>query len=124
MPGRGQSSGQSLGSALPQLLALVVAARSVAYTEGMASTDHTVHLATRTYERLEAEARRRHSAVDEVADELLYEQLPGASPDLGEVRQALDQLAQIRARGGQGVDAVALVREGRDELDRRTLPAE
>ncbi len=42
----------------------------------MASTDHTVRLATRTYERLEAEAQRRHRAVDEVADELLGERLP------------------------------------------------
>lgn len=90
----------------------------------MASTDYTVRLATRTYERLEAEAQRRHRAVDEVADELLGEWLPDAAPDLGRVRQALDQLARLRGRAGGDVDAVTLVREGRDELDRRISPAE
>ncbi len=90
----------------------------------MASVDHSVRLATRTYERLEAEAQRRHRAVDEVADELLGERLPDAPPDLRRVRQALDQLARLRARTGAGVDAVTLVHEGRDELDRRISPAE
>lgn len=90
----------------------------------MASTNHSVHLATRTYERLEAEAHRRHRAVDEVADELLGEQLPHAAPDLARVRQALDKLARLRARTGGGLDAVALVHEGRDELNHRISPAE
>jgi len=90
----------------------------------MASTDHTVRLAARTYERLEAEAQRRHRAVDEVVDEILGERLPDAAPDLGRARQALDQLARLRARAGGGVDAVALVREGRDELDRRISSAD
>jgi hypothetical protein len=106
------------------LLAQQRVGRSVAYTWNMASMDHTVRLATRTYERLEAEARRRRSAVDDVADELLAERLPEPAPDLERARQALDQLAWIRARRGRGVDAVALVREGRDELDRRTLSPE
>lgn len=83
-----------------------------------------MHLATRTYERLEAEAQRRHRAVDEVADELLGERLPEAAPDLGRVRQALDQLAGVRARVGKGVEAVTLVNEGREELDRRSTSTE
>jgi hypothetical protein len=83
-----------------------------------------VRLATGIYERLEAEAQRRHRAVDEVADELLGERLPDAVPDLGRVRQALDQLAGLRARGGGDVDAVALVSEGREELAHRIPLAE
>jgi hypothetical protein len=90
----------------------------------MASTNRSVYLATRTYERLEAEAHRRHRAVDEVADELLRERLTDAATDLGRVRQALDKLARLRARAGGSVDAVALVHEGRDELDHRISPAE
>jgi hypothetical protein len=90
----------------------------------MASINHSVHLGMRTYERLEAEAHRRHRAVDEVADELLGERLPYAAPDLARVRQALDKLARLRARTGGNLDSVALVHEGRDELDHRISPAE
>jgi hypothetical protein len=89
------------------------------YTLSMATADHTIRLASGTYERLLAEAARRHQAADEIADELLGEQLPQAMGDRTRAHNALDRLAALRARVGGGVDAVALVREGRDELDRR-----
>jgi hypothetical protein len=94
------------------------------YTLGMAATDRTVRLANGTYERLRAEAVRRRRPADEIADEMLGEQLPRAVGDRARVRSALDRLAAIRARVGGGVDAVALVREGRDELDRRIASGE
>lgn len=90
----------------------------------MAATDHTIRLASSTYERLRAEAARRHQAVDEIADELLDEQLPQAIVDRERTQHALDHLAALRARVGRGVDAVALVREGREELDRRIPSSE
>jgi hypothetical protein len=86
----------------------------------MATTDHTIRLASGTFERLQAEAARRHRAVDEIADELLGEQLPRVTVDRERAQGALGRLAALRARVGGDVDAVALVREGRDELDRRT----
>ncbi len=94
------------------------------YTLSMATADHTIRLASGTYERLLAEAARRHQAADEIADELLGEQLPRAMVDRTRAHNALDRLAAIRARVGGGVDAVALVREGRDELDRRIPSSE
>jgi hypothetical protein len=85
----------------------------------MATTDHTIRLASSTYERLQAEAARRHRAIDEIADELLGEQLPRAIVDRERARSALDSLAALRTRIGGSIDAVALVREGREELDQR-----
>jgi hypothetical protein len=85
----------------------------------MVATGYTIRLASDTYERLRAEAERRHQAVDEIADELLGEQLPQAIANRERAQSALDRLAAIRTRVGDGVDAVALVREGRDELDQR-----
>lgn len=88
----------------------------------MATADHTIRLASGTYERLQAEAKRRHRGIDEIAGELLDEQLPSPATDRERARSALDRLAALRTRIGHGVDAVALVRESREELDRR-IPA-
>jgi hypothetical protein len=90
----------------------------------MATPDHTIRLASGTYERLQTEAERRNRAIDEIADELLDEQLPRAIMDRERVRSALERLAALRARIGRGVDAVGLVREGREELDRRISSSE
>lgn len=85
----------------------------------MATADHTIRLPSGTYERLQAEAQRRHRAIEEIAGELLDERLPQLIADRERAHAALDRLGALRARVGQGVDAVALVRQGRDELDRR-----
>lgn len=85
----------------------------------MATTDHTIRLPSGTYERLLAEAQRRHRAIEEIAGEMLDEQLPQPTADRERARAALDRLAALRARVGRGVDAVALVRQGREELDER-----
>jgi hypothetical protein len=85
----------------------------------MATADHTIRLSSGTYERLQAEAQRRHRAIEEIAGEMLDERLPQPTTDRERARSALDRLAALRARTGRGVDAVALVRQGRDELDRR-----
>jgi hypothetical protein len=50
---------------------------------------------------------------------MLDERLPQPITDRERTRSALERLAALRARVGRGVDAVALVREGREELDRR-----
>jgi hypothetical protein len=49
----------------------------------------------------------------------LDERLPQPIADHEQVRAALARLAALRARVGRGVDPVALVREGREELDGR-----
>jgi hypothetical protein len=85
----------------------------------MATADHTIRLPSSTYERLQAEAQRSHRAIDEIAGEMLDEQLPQSITDRERARSALDRLAALRARVGHGIDAVALVRQGREELDRR-----
>jgi hypothetical protein len=47
----------------------------------VATTDDTIRLARGTYERLQAEAERRHRAIDEIADALLDEQPPRPAVD-------------------------------------------
>lgn len=85
----------------------------------MATADHTIRLPSGTYARLQAEAARSHRAIDEIAGELLDERLPQPTADRERAHEALDRLAALRARVGRGVDAVALVRQGREELDER-----
>jgi hypothetical protein len=89
------------------------------YTLAMAATGHTIQLSSSTYARLQAEAARSHRAIDEIAGELLDEQLPQPVADQERARAALARLAALRARVGRGVDPVALVRESREELDGR-----
>jgi len=89
------------------------------YTLAMAAADHTIRLPRSTYARLQAEAARSHRAIDEIAGELLDERLPLPIADREQAGSALARLAALRARVGRGVDAVALVGEGREELDRR-----
>lgn len=90
----------------------------------MAATDHTIRLPSSTYARLQAEAARSHRAIDEIAGELLDERLPAPIADRERTRSALARLATLRARVGRSVDAVALVRESRKELDRRIASGE
>lgn len=66
------------------------------------------------------EAERRHLDVNATADDLLTEH-PSATPTgLAELDRTLDRAAKLRATLPRTDDAVSLVREGRDELDRRT----
>jgi len=90
----------------------------------MAATDHTIRLPSNTYARLQAEAARSHRAIDEIAGELLDERLPSPVADYERTRSTLERLAGLRARVGRGTDAVALVRESREELDRRISSGE
>lgn len=90
----------------------------------MATADHTIRLPSDTYARLLAEAQRRHRAIEEIAGEMLDEQLPQPITDHERAHAALDRLALLRARVGHGVDAAALIRQGRDELDRRIASGE
>jgi predicted DNA-binding protein len=94
------------------------------YTLAMVATDHTIRLPGSTYARLQAEAARSHRAIDEIARELLDERLPQPIADREQALSALERLAALRARVGRGVDAVALVRESREELDRRIPSSE
>lgn len=85
----------------------------------MATSDHTIRLQPTTYDALEAEAARRHVAPDDLADEMMRERLTaGAHREEGGMRATLERLRQISARMPE-IDAARLVREGRDELDRR-----
>ncbi len=85
----------------------------------MATRDRVIHVTTDAYGRLLEEAARRGVAPDELADELLATELAPTDFDWD---AALAELAEIRSRirGGPD-DAVAIVREGREELERRGL---
>jgi hypothetical protein len=82
----------------------------------MATRDRVIHVTTDNYDRLLEEAGRRGVAPDQLADELLAGELASAPSDLSEI---LADLAEIRSRVRRPVDAVALVREGRQELEDR-----
>jgi len=85
----------------------------------MATRDRVIHVTPDSYERLEREAGRCGVPPDALADELLAAELAPAHSDL---ESTLAELAKIRSRlRGPAVDAVAVVREGRDELERRSV---
>jgi hypothetical protein len=81
--------------------------------------DRVIHVSPDAYDRLEQEAGRRGVQPDALADELLAAELAPANSDLESI---LAELAAIRGRmRGGSDDAVAIVREGREELERRSL---
>jgi hypothetical protein len=84
----------------------------------MATRDRIIHLTSDSYERLEREAGRRGVALDTLADELLAAEL---APTAFDWDRWLTELAEIRGRMRGSDDAVALVREGREELEQRGL---
>jgi hypothetical protein len=84
----------------------------------MATRDRIIHLTPDSYARLEREAGRPGVKLDALADELLAAEL---APTEFDWDAALSDLAKVRARVRGDADAVAIVREGRDELERRAL---
>jgi hypothetical protein len=75
-----------------------------------------VRLGDESYELLLSEARRRGVEPDVLADELLRADL---APAEGDLEQALAGLAELRERLPE-IDAVALLRESRADLERRS----
>jgi len=86
---------------------------------GVATRSHTVQLRPATYGALEIEATRRRLAPDELADELVRDRLVDVRARPATMRDALQTLNEISARMPE-LDAVHLVREGREELARRS----
>ena len=85
----------------------------------MATRDRVIHVIPDAYDRLEREAGLRGVQPDALADELLAAELAPVNSDLDGI---LADLAKIRGRMRGGPDdAVAIVREGREELERRAL---
>lgn len=84
----------------------------------MATRDRIIHVTPDAYDRLEREAGRRGVQPDKLAEELLAAELAPANSDLEAI---LTDLADIRSRVRGPVDAVAVVREGREELEQRGL---
>jgi hypothetical protein len=84
----------------------------------MATRDRVIHVPSDAYDRLEREAGRRGVQPDALATELLVAELGPASSDLDSI---LADLADVRSRVRGPVDAVAVVREGREELEQRGL---
>ena len=84
----------------------------------MAARDRVIHVTPNAYDRLAHEAGRRGVPPDALADQLLAAEL---SPLKADLEAILGDLAEIRSRVRGSVDAVAVVREGREELDRRGL---
>ncbi len=83
----------------------------------MATRDRVIHITPDAYDRLEREAGRRGVQPDQLADELLAIELASADFNWD---AALAELAEVRGRmRGSRDDAVALVREGREELEQR-----
>lgn len=87
----------------------------------MATTDHTVHLKPETFKALEAEAERRHVPPDELADELMREQLQATTSRRSRMREALDALDEF-SKTMPRVDAVQLIRDIREAEADRGLP--
>jgi len=84
----------------------------------MATRDHAIHVTHDAYGRLEREAGRRGVRPDALAEKLFE----GLAPTEFDWQSAMAELAAIRGRmHGGGDDAVAIVREGREELERRGL---
>jgi hypothetical protein len=82
----------------------------------MATSPRTIELQPDAYDLVVREAERRGVEPDALVDELVRTDLgQGANGDLN---TALDALAEFRA-GLPPIDAVAVVREGRDELEAR-----
>ena len=82
----------------------------------MATRDHTVQLQPDAYDLLVQEAARRGVAPETLADELVRADLgPGRRADLD---ASLDALGEFRS-DLPAIDAVALIREGRAELETR-----
>jgi hypothetical protein len=83
----------------------------------MATTPRTIELQQDSYDLVVREAERRGLEPDALVDEIVR-------TDLGERRNgdldaALDALAEFRSNLPP-IDAVALVRDGRDELEARS----
>jgi hypothetical protein len=87
----------------------------------MATTDHSVQLKPETFQALEAEAERRHLAPDELADELMREQLQQTATRRTQMREALDALHEF-SKTMPRVDAVQLIHDVRDAEADRGLP--
>jgi hypothetical protein len=93
------------------------------------TTSLTLQLDSEQINQLEQEAARRGVSVNELVAQILAEHVPLSAPTAEEKkRRALEALEELdrlreamRARGAPPIDAVALVREGREELERRTL---
>jgi len=81
----------------------------------MATSPRTIELQPDAYDLVVREAERRGVAPDAVVDQLVRTDLRRGN---GELVAALDALAEFRA-ALPPIDAVALVREGRDELEAR-----
>ncbi|HWX87444.1 MAG TPA: hypothetical protein VNX67_04655 [Solirubrobacteraceae bacterium] len=77
-----------------------------------------IRLQPETFSRLVEEASRRHETVDAAADRILREHLP-VIRDANSTLATLSRLKRLRARMKPGKGAVQLVREGRQELERR-----
>ena len=84
----------------------------------MATRDRVIHVTPDAYDRLKKEAGRRGVQPDALADELLAAELAPSHSDLDSI---LTDLAEIRGRVRGSVDAVAVVRMGREELEQRGL---
>jgi hypothetical protein len=85
----------------------------------MATRDRVIHVTPDAYDRLAREAGRRGVPPDALAEELLAIELAPVDFDWN---STLAELAEIRGRmRGGSDDAVAIVREGREELERRSL---
>jgi len=82
----------------------------------MATSPRTIELQPDAYELVVREAKRRGLQPDELVDELVRMDL--GQPGQGDLDAALDALAEFRA-DLPPIDAVALVREGRAELEAR-----
>jgi hypothetical protein len=81
----------------------------------MVTSPRKIELQPDAYDLVLREAERRGVEPDALVDELVRSDL---GQENGDLVAALDALAEFRA-GQPPIDAVALVREGRDDLEAR-----
>jgi hypothetical protein len=80
------------------------------------AADRSIELSQQSYDLLVRESERRGIAPEALADELVQHELAVSNGDLD---RALTALAQLRQRLPE-IDALALTRAARDELDQRS----
>jgi hypothetical protein len=84
----------------------------------MATRDRVIHVTPDAYDRLAREADRRGVPPDALADELLAAEL---APAQAQMDRILADLAEVRSRVREDIDAATLIRQSREELDHRGL---
>lgn len=84
----------------------------------MATVPKPIRLRPLTFQRLSEDAARHHEDIDSAAERILRDHLP-PERDADRALATLARIERLRVTMKPGKGALALVREGRSELERR-----